>query len=731
MANPDYSKWELVGPDTSATPDYASWDVVGGDSSPITQSLAQPGISDYGSAIARALAGGAGNFFDTTTRGYGDELLGTGSALVGSATSSLKDAASSFGGAGDFISNLGQLVRNPGLFGAKYFTKNKEPIAQEVAKAEQARNDYNEILGPYLSTASQIAPAFFEPSAALALTKNAGLATKIAAPAAETLTNVGLYSSGQDNNASLGERLASGYGGMMDFAGKAATDPISLQGAALFAPSALKAVEPVLEAGAKNAYLAGMGIRQSDIKNIKGDPTELIDRLRQEGAFAQGFDPQSVSDVLEAQAIAKNNELYDILKSADETGVRGAPSFEGTRKLIDKKTGTAYSEAKDIANREILAQMNDMETRGSGGLLSDWQKSKKSLQDEARASYRRATPSPRDEIDQALASDARQYIEDSADTLLPEKAGQVKEANRYLQDRASIGGALDRAIDADKVQTVGKFARDAFRTTGGFGVPILLSGGQYVLGDEKDPTKAFVTGLGAALATNRRGNFLVGDALRGAATLSQKSPLAAAAIENQFSPFGEQVPVEEDYPVFDLSPELAAKLMPKEAAFENKAIISEEAAPEMVKSAPKRKEERVPSISPDSIRSELLDSVMHVESRGNPKAVSPAGAEGAFQFKKSTALEQMDKLGLDRKEYDPSNVELQRKLASSYLSSLIGDFGPALGIAAYNAGPGSVAKAIKKAGTDDPNVVLTFLKPETQAYVPLVLNKFAELKGQA
>jgi len=38
-----------------------------------------------------------------------------------------------------------------------------------------------------------------------------------------------------------------------------------------------------------------------------------------------------------------------------------------------------------------------------------------------------------------------------------------------------------------------------------------------------------------------------------------------------------------------------------------------------------------------------LDAIQHVESRGNPNAVSPKGALGAFQFMPATAQE----LGVD------------------------------------------------------------------------------------
>ena len=85
---------------------------------------------------------------------------------------------------------------------------------------------------------------------------------------------------------------------------------------------------------------------------------------------------------------------------------------------------------------------------------------------------------------------------------------------------------------------------------------------------------------------------------------------------------------------------------------------------------------------------ELLDAVQHVESNGNPNAVSPAGAQGPYQFMPSTAAS----LGVN----DPFDPTQARAGAAQYLAQLYQQFGgdAQKAIAAYNAGPGRVSEAV-------------------------------------
>lgn len=81
----------------------------------------------------------------------------------------------------------------------------------------------------------------------------------------------------------------------------------------------------------------------------------------------------------------------------------------------------------------------------------------------------------------------------------------------------------------------------------------------------------------------------------------------------------------------------------------------------------------------------ILTSLIHKESRFNPNAMSGAGAQGLAQITPITAKH----LGVQ----DPYNPEQSINGAAKYLSQLYSknkDYG--LALAAYNAGPGNVAK---------------------------------------
>ncbi len=108
----------------------------------------------------------------------------------------------------------------------------------------------------------------------------------------------------------------------------------------------------------------------------------------------------------------------------------------------------------------------------------------------------------------------------------------------------------------------------------------------------------------------------------------------------------------------------------------------------------------------------LLAAMVWQESQFNPDAISRSGAIGLSQLMPATA----DGLGVD--PHDPvQNLEG----GARYLAWTIEEFGSIeLGLAAYNAGPGSVRRA-----DGIPEI------PETQAYVPRVIDYYRQLGGVA
>ena len=104
-----------------------------------------------------------------------------------------------------------------------------------------------------------------------------------------------------------------------------------------------------------------------------------------------------------------------------------------------------------------------------------------------------------------------------------------------------------------------------------------------------------------------------------------------------------------------------------------------------------------------NIGAALLAAQLYVESNFNPFAESPAGAEGIAQFMPSTA----ESLGLS----DPFDAEQAIDAQAHLMRDLLRQFASVpLALAAYNAGPGPVARC---------GCIPPF--PETQAYVAKIL----------
>ncbi|MDA1000965.1 MAG: transglycosylase SLT domain-containing protein [bacterium] len=115
-----------------------------------------------------------------------------------------------------------------------------------------------------------------------------------------------------------------------------------------------------------------------------------------------------------------------------------------------------------------------------------------------------------------------------------------------------------------------------------------------------------------------------------------------------------------------------------------------------------------------------LSLMMLVESGGNPKAVSHAGAVGSFQFMQRTAKEY--KLHVRTGEVDERKSTEKAALAAAlYLRKMteIHGFDWASSLAAYNCGPGCVQRAMRNSRARD-YFALHTLPRETQDYVPRI-----------
>ncbi len=140
------------------------------------------------------------------------------------------------------------------------------------------------------------------------------------------------------------------------------------------------------------------------------------------------------------------------------------------------------------------------------------------------------------------------------------------------------------------------------------------------------------------------------------------------------------------------------------------------------RTAPKASVELAPKLKPIFTKHGVPEELIwlaEVESSFNPKAQSPVGARGLFQFMPNTARY----MGLSTSPLDERvDPEKSADAAARYLSKLYRRFGDwPLTLAAYNAGEGRVSKLLKGSASKDFNGIQSRLPSETRMYVPKVL----------
>lgn len=157
------------------------------------------------------------------------------------------------------------------------------------------------------------------------------------------------------------------------------------------------------------------------------------------------------------------------------------------------------------------------------------------------------------------------------------------------------------------------------------------------------------------------------------------------------------------------------------------------------KKVPPRIESRQPTKKPGGFKpistksydlsglsSDLVQAVIDTESSRNPNAEGPTTrfgtkAQGLMQLLPSTGQELANKAGI---EYDPFDPKQNVMLGTKYLAQQLKQFKSLpLALAAYNAGPEALRRALKKAKTADWEQVVIYLPSETRKYVKKVLEK--------
>ena len=133
---------------------------------------------------------------------------------------------------------------------------------------------------------------------------------------------------------------------------------------------------------------------------------------------------------------------------------------------------------------------------------------------------------------------------------------------------------------------------------------------------------------------------------------------------------------------------------------------------------------RIPTYFPmfeeELARAGLPDDLKYlavVESALHPKALSPVGAGGLWQFMPGTG--KLYGLRVDRTVDERGDALLATRAAIAFLQAEYARFGDwALVLAAYNGGPGRVRRAMRRSGRRDFWSLRKYLPRETRNYVP-------------
>ena len=149
---------------------------------------------------------------------------------------------------------------------------------------------------------------------------------------------------------------------------------------------------------------------------------------------------------------------------------------------------------------------------------------------------------------------------------------------------------------------------------------------------------------------------------------------------------------------------------------------------------------RIPTYFPmfeeELARAGLPDDIKYlavVESALHPKALSPVGAGGLWQFMPGTG--KLYGLRVDRTVDERGDALLATRAAIAFLKAEYARFGDwALVLAAYNGGPGRVRRAMRRSGRRDFWSLRRYLPRETRNYVPgfiaaAYLHRYGHLHG--
>jgi len=499
------------------------------------------------------------------------------------------------------------------------------------------------------------------------------------------------------------------------------------------AKKAVKDVAPALALGSSVSELASTvaplaittgeqlvrssrGLRRGDVAGVR-EPS----RLRQDKAASKNL-IEAIDYVDNKLGKSTNRNVVESRFIAEEQKVLGAiddalakakqkypaippPEMTNTLKLL-WEGGVSPHRVNDF-----LSQLGDIQSslvRESGGDLLYYQQAKKTYGNKWEKNA-----NDENNFYRAVYEDLREHIE----KYVPE----IKKLNAEEANFVVARPIIDRFVKGQDQAASGINMRRVFATTGGLGVPALLS--------QDEPGLAAALGIPALGLATPGGERLAGALLQRAGravTPGMGARLGAVTGTLNQTPSTSDI-VSEQTPTSDLLRRINKLLGPSEA----QAAVR----PPKVETPEGIKWTKAPaSVSAAISKQEpLIQAMIYQESRGNPKAKSKAGAAGLMQLMPGTAKELAVKDVFDAKQNIAAGTKYIEKMRSKF-----GD--DSLALAAYNWGPGNVSKAVRQAAkalkkdasqvTWDDILSEVTVPTETRKYVERVFRLREQFSGQ-
>jgi soluble lytic murein transglycosylase-like protein len=414
-----------------------------------------------------------------------------------------------------------------------------------------------------------------------------------------------------------------------------------------------------------------------------------LDDLIASGELGNSRNPAKLKKLVGGKSRDLSTKIDSELRSVEAKGPKIFPQFSRAETLIDE--GKIPADQIPRYEKRLSELMGNIVKLGKGKLTY--------LQQQKIALGKMYDPNDTlaNNFNRALYHDLQETIEKAAPA--------VKPLNRQLEKFKTIEPILQRGAakyeNADLIQK----GINLTKTTGGFGVPILL-------GSSVGGPVGLVVGAAGSAALNPQGQRLLGKALvNSGGKLSKAGKVDPSPISRALT----SVFSHPETP--NKAPEKIETGTRQPNKPKSKQSLSGE-APSLnnTKTVPTSKE-----LKEARATAELLaPAIAQVESAGNDKAISPKGAMGKMQLMPEIVK------AFDVK--DPFNAEQSLEGGIKLLTEELQRYRSVpLAVMAYNAGSPAVNKAIKQAGSKDPKQVIRFLPKETRDYLPKVLKALEAL----